>query len=139
MSLFFGFESATCLSVTKDVVRLWLSFLTSSGLDMIGAEVVVGVEGAGSNEEEVELEGDGSMDEVESIHTAESRDEVELFRLALRAFIQGCCRHLAAVSLFLRVCVGGGGRGSVNQQSLCYRMKREAIEAVISRYTISQT
>ncbi len=106
MSLFFGFESATYLSVTRDVVRLWLNFLMSSGLDMIGTEVVVGAEGAGSNEEEVELEGDGSMDEVESIHTAESRDDVELFRLALRAFIQGCCRHIAAVSLFL--CVWGG-------------------------------
>ena len=53
-------------------------------------------EGAGLKEEEVELAGEGSTEEGESMQRAESSDVVELFRLALRAFIQGCSRHLAA-------------------------------------------
>ncbi len=71
----------------------------SSGSGFSGTEVAVGRVGAGPNEEEAELEGDAS---VESIQTAESRDDVELLRFALRAFIQGCCRHLVAVSRFLK-------------------------------------
>ena len=54
-------------------------------------------EGAGLKEEEFELTGEGSMEEAESMHRAESSELVELLRLALRAFIHGCSRHLAAI------------------------------------------
>ena len=60
--------------------------------------------GAGLNEEEAELTGDGSIEEAESTQTAESKEDVELFKV-VRAFIQGCWRHLAAVRRFLCVCV----------------------------------
>ena len=53
-------------------------------------------EGAGLNEEEVELAGDGSTEEGESIQRAESNEEVELLRLAFLAFIHGCSRHRTA-------------------------------------------
>ena len=58
-------------------------------------------EGAGLNEEEVELAGDGSTEEGESMQRAESNEEVELLRLVLCAFIQGCSRHLEALMRFL--------------------------------------
>ena len=54
---------------------------------------VVEEEGAGLKDEEVELAGEGSTEEGESMQRAESREVVELFRLVLRAFIQGCSRH----------------------------------------------
>lgn len=60
---------------------------------MVALECVV-EDGAGLNEEEVELAGDGSTEEGESmLPRAESRDEVELLRLAFRPFIHMCSRH----------------------------------------------
>ncbi len=58
-------------------------------------------EGAGLNEEEVELAGEGSTDDGESIQRAESSEDVELFKLFLRAFIHACSRHFAADMRFL--------------------------------------
>lgn len=91
--------SATCRSVASleiSVVSRWYSFLSSSGFGtidgvvvVIAAEVEVVVEGAGPNEEEVELAGDGSIDEAESMQTAESREDVEILRF-VRALIQAC-------------------------------------------------
>ena len=61
--------------------------------------------GAGLKEEEAELMGEGSREDVvDSMQRAESMELVELLSvLALRAAIQGCWRHFAAVSRFLKV------------------------------------
>ena len=75
-------------------------------------------DGAGQKDEEAELTGDGSMEEAESMQRAESRELTEPSRLVVVvldwrcALIQGCWRHMSAVSLVLWV----GGREGVREE-----------------------
>ena len=109
--ILFAESAAISRSVAKVEMSFSLTFFMSSGWERLLEEVEtvepverVVMEGAGLNEEEAELTGDGSMEEAESMQRAESSDEVELFRLVccLRAFIQACSMHCAAVIRFLK-------------------------------------